>query len=68
MIDNLNASNVFCKRIEELGQGLQEQNKLIVIQLLQIKEFASKPSNSGNEFKGTSLGWQPFESKPQLYQ
>ncbi|XP_049634659.1 cilium assembly protein DZIP1 isoform X2 [Suncus etruscus] len=65
MIDNLNASNVFYKkRIEELGQRLQEQNKLIVTQRHQIKEFSSKPLNSGSEFKGTSLSWQPFESKP----
>lgn len=37
MIDNLNASNVFYKkRIEELGQRLQEQNKLIVTQRHQV--------------------------------
>lgn len=33
MIDDLNASNVFYKkRIEELGQRLQEQNELIITQ------------------------------------
>ncbi|XP_055965729.1 cilium assembly protein DZIP1 isoform X2 [Sorex fumeus] len=64
MIDNLNASNVFYKkRIEELGQRLQEQNELIVSQRHQIKEFSSKPFSSGTEFKGTPLSWQPFEPK-----
>lgn len=65
MIDNLNASNVFHKkRIEELGQRLQEQNELIISQRHQIKEFSSKPFTSGSDIKGASLSWQPFESKP----
>jgi len=53
MIDDLNASNVFYKkRIEELGQRLQEQNELIITQRQQIKEFTSKPLNSVSEPKG----------------
>ena len=37
MIDDLNASNVFYKkRIEELGQRLQEQNELIITQRQQV--------------------------------
>ncbi|XP_073068539.1 cilium assembly protein DZIP1 isoform X3 [Manis javanica] len=65
MIDDLNASNVFYKkRIEELGQRLQEQNELIITQRQQIKEFTRKPSNSISEPKGNPLTWQTFESKP----
>ncbi|XP_057563645.1 cilium assembly protein DZIP1 isoform X2 [Hippopotamus amphibius kiboko] len=65
MIDDLNASNVFYKkRIEELGQRLQEQNELIITQRQQIKEFTSKPLNGVSEPKGNPLTWQPFESKP----
>lgn len=65
MIDDLNASNVFYKkRIEELGQRLQEQNELIITQRQQIKEFTSKPLNSVSEPKGNPLIWQSFESKP----
>lgn len=65
VIDDLNVSNVFYKkRIEELGQRLQEQNELIVTQRQQIKEFTSKPLSSVNEPRGTSLTWQAFESKP----
>jgi len=65
MIDDLNASNVFYKkRIEELGQRLQEQNELIITQRQQIKEFTSKPLNSVSEPKGNPPTWQTFESKP----
>uniref|UniRef100_A0A8C7BIX4 Cilium assembly protein DZIP1 n=1 Tax=Neovison vison TaxID=452646 RepID=A0A8C7BIX4_NEOVI len=65
MIDDLNASNVFYKkRIEELGQRLQEQNELIITQRQQIKEFTSKPLNSVSEPKGNPVIWQTFESKP----
>ncbi|XP_071467694.1 cilium assembly protein DZIP1 [Marmota flaviventris] len=65
MIDDLNTSNVFYKkRIEELGQRLQEQNELIITQRQQIKEFTSKPLSSVSEPKGNSLSWQTFESKP----
>ncbi|XP_012996882.2 cilium assembly protein DZIP1 isoform X3 [Cavia porcellus] len=64
MIEDLNASNVFYKkRIEELGQKLQEQNELIITQRQQIKEFTSKPLGSVSEPKGNSLTRQPFESK-----
>ncbi|XP_043854615.1 zinc finger protein DZIP1 isoform X2 [Dromiciops gliroides] len=55
MIEDLNASNVFYKkRIEELGQRLQEQNELIITQKQQIKEFASKPLHTINEHNGNS--------------
>uniref|UniRef100_A0A8C9J414 Cilium assembly protein DZIP1 n=1 Tax=Panthera tigris altaica TaxID=74533 RepID=A0A8C9J414_PANTA len=65
MIDDLNASNVFYKkRIEDLGQRLQEQNELIITQRQQIKEFTSRPLNSVIEPKGNPLTWQTFESKP----
>ncbi|XP_042538581.1 zinc finger protein DZIP1 isoform X1 [Dipodomys spectabilis] len=65
MIDDLNASNAFYKkRIEELGQRLQEQNELIITQRQQIKEFTSKPSNNISEFRGASSAWQTFEPKP----
>lgn len=65
MIDDLNASNVFYKkRIEELGQRLQEQNELIITQRQQIKEFTSKPLNNVSEPKGNLLTWQTFEPKP----
>ncbi|XP_008540755.1 cilium assembly protein DZIP1 isoform X2 [Equus przewalskii] len=67
MIDDLNKSNVFYKkRIEELGQRLQEQNELIITQRQQIKEFTSKPLNSVSEPKGNPLTWQTFESKPTV--
>ncbi|CAK7288756.1 Cilium assembly protein DZIP1 [Vulpes lagopus] len=65
MIDDLNASNTFYKkRIEELGQRLQEQNELIIMQKQQIKEFTCKPLNSVSEPKGNPLTWQTSESKP----
>lgn len=64
MIDDLNSSNVlYKKKIEELGQKLQAQNKLIITQKQQIKEFRSKPLSSVSEPKGNSLTWQAFESK-----
>ncbi|XP_078223931.1 cilium assembly protein DZIP1 isoform X10 [Callithrix jacchus] len=52
-IDDLNASNVFYKkRIEELGQRIQEQNELILTQRQQIKECTCSPLNSVSESKG----------------
>uniref|UniRef100_A0A8C8S6L8 Cilium assembly protein DZIP1 n=1 Tax=Pelusios castaneus TaxID=367368 RepID=A0A8C8S6L8_9SAUR len=43
MTEDLNASNIFYKkRIEELGQRLQEQNELIISQKQQIKELSVK--------------------------
>ncbi|XP_060625470.2 cilium assembly protein DZIP1 isoform X1 [Anolis sagrei] len=45
MTEELNASNVFYKkRIEELGQRLQEQNDLIIAQKYQIQKLATKKS------------------------
>ncbi|XP_011890873.1 PREDICTED: zinc finger protein DZIP1 isoform X9 [Cercocebus atys] len=67
MIDDLNASNVFYKkRIEELGQRLQEQNELIITQRQQIKDFTCNPVNSISEPKGNPLAWQAFESQPAV--
>ncbi|XP_035148597.2 cilium assembly protein DZIP1 isoform X11 [Callithrix jacchus] len=64
-IDDLNASNVFYKkRIEELGQRIQEQNELILTQRQQIKECTCSPLNSVSESKGTPLAWQAFEAQP----
>ncbi|XP_017399057.1 zinc finger protein DZIP1 isoform X2 [Cebus imitator] len=64
-IDDLNASNVFYKkRIEELGQRIQEQNELILTQRQQIKECTCSPLNSVSDPKGTPLAWQTFESQP----
>lgn len=63
--ENSNANNIFYKkRIEELGQRIQEQNELIITQRQQIKEFASKPVSSVSEPKGTPLTWQVYEPKP----
>ena len=65
MIDDLNASHVFYKkRIEELGQRLQEQKELIITQRQQVKEFTRKPLNSVSEARGNPFTWQTFESKP----
>ncbi|XP_038615581.1 zinc finger protein DZIP1 isoform X3 [Tachyglossus aculeatus] len=63
-IVDLNASNVFYKkRIEELGQRLQEQNELIITQKKQIKAFSSKPLKS-NRGQNVSLStWQTSEAK-----
>ncbi|XP_020821466.1 cilium assembly protein DZIP1 isoform X2 [Phascolarctos cinereus] len=53
MIEDLNASNVFYKkRLEELGQRLQEQNELIITQKQQIKEFTSKRLHTISEQNG----------------
>nr|XP_048709364.1 cilium assembly protein DZIP1 isoform X3 [Caretta caretta] len=44
MTEDLNASNIFYKkRIEELGQRLQEQNELIISQKQQLKQLSTKP-------------------------
>nr|KAF6427447.1 DAZ interacting zinc finger protein 1 [Rousettus aegyptiacus] len=67
MIDDLNASNVFYKkRIEELGQRLQEQNELIITQRQQIKEFTSKPFNSVIEPKVNAPAPQTLDAKSSL--
>ncbi|XP_007501449.2 cilium assembly protein DZIP1 isoform X3 [Monodelphis domestica] len=64
MIEDLNSSNVFYKkRIEELGQRLQEQNELIITQRQQIKEFASKPSHTISEQNGKLISRQTSETK-----
>ncbi|XP_029397551.1 zinc finger protein DZIP1 isoform X3 [Mus pahari] len=64
MMKDLSADNVFYKRrVEELGQKLQEQNELIISQKQQIREFASKPYSSTSELKGTPLTRQTLEPK-----
>ncbi|XP_052588432.1 cilium assembly protein DZIP1 isoform X3 [Peromyscus californicus insignis] len=64
MMDDLSAHNVFYKRrIEELGQKVQEQNELILSQRQQIREFTSKPYISVGELKGNSLTWQALDSR-----
>lgn len=64
MMKDLSADNVFYKRrVEELGQKLQEQNELIISQKQQIREFASKPYSSISEPKGTPLTRQTPEPK-----
>ncbi|XP_036054851.1 zinc finger protein DZIP1 isoform X2 [Onychomys torridus] len=66
MMDDLSADNVFYKRrIEELGQKVQEQNELILSQRQQIREFTSKPYISVGELKGNPLAWQALDpSRP----
>ncbi|XP_070937250.1 cilium assembly protein DZIP1 isoform X4 [Macaca nemestrina] len=67
MIDDLNASNVFYKkRIEELGQRLQEQNELIITQRQQIKDFTCNPVNSISEPKVNAPALHPSETKSSL--
>ncbi|XP_072478207.1 cilium assembly protein DZIP1 isoform X3 [Notamacropus eugenii] len=69
MIEDLNASNVFYKkRIEELGQRLQEQNELIISQKQQIKEFASKPLHTINEQNGNPFVRQTLEKPVPIIQ
>ncbi|XP_028628177.1 zinc finger protein DZIP1 isoform X6 [Grammomys surdaster] len=64
MMKDLSADNVFYKRrVEELGQKLQEQNELIISQKQQIREFASKPYSNVSELKGTPLTRQTLEPK-----
>ncbi|KAI4063614.1 DAZ interacting zinc finger protein 1 [Homo sapiens] len=67
MIDDLNASNVFYKkRIEELGQRLQEQNELIITQRQQIKDFTCNPLNSISEPKVNAPALHTLETKSSL--
>ncbi|KAL1780937.1 zinc finger protein DZIP1 isoform X1 [Sigmodon hispidus] len=64
MMNDLSADNVFYKRrVEELGQKLQEQSELIISQRQQIKEFTSKPYSSVGELKGHPVTWQVPDSK-----
>ncbi|XP_031814420.1 zinc finger protein DZIP1 isoform X2 [Sarcophilus harrisii] len=62
MIEDLNSSNVcYKKRIEELGQQIQEQNELIISQKQQIREFVSKPLHTISEQNGSSSTKQTLE-------
>uniref|UniRef100_F7E064 Cilium assembly protein DZIP1 n=1 Tax=Callithrix jacchus TaxID=9483 RepID=F7E064_CALJA len=66
-IDDLNASNVFYKkRIEELGQRIQEQNELILTQRQQIKECTCSPLNSVSESKVNAPALHTLETKSSL--
>lgn len=65
MMDDLNTSNMFYKkRIEELGQRIQEQNEVIITQKQQIKEITSNLSHTAIEPRGTHLTWQTIDPKP----
>ncbi|XP_036614041.1 zinc finger protein DZIP1 isoform X2 [Trichosurus vulpecula] len=69
MIEDLNASNVFYKkRIEELGQRLQEQNELIITQKQQIKEFSNKPLHTISEQNGNPSARQTLERPVPIIQ
>uniref|UniRef100_A0A2K5PNL0 Cilium assembly protein DZIP1 n=1 Tax=Cebus imitator TaxID=2715852 RepID=A0A2K5PNL0_CEBIM len=66
-IDDLNASNVFYKkRIEELGQRIQEQNELILTQRQQIKECTCSPLNSVSDPKVNTPALHTLETKSSL--
>uniref|UniRef100_A0A2K5CB20 Cilium assembly protein DZIP1 n=1 Tax=Aotus nancymaae TaxID=37293 RepID=A0A2K5CB20_AOTNA len=66
-IDDLNASNVFYKkRIEELGQRIQEQNELILTQRQQIKECTCSPLNSVSDPKVNAPALHTLETKSSL--
>ncbi|CAH6822218.1 Dzip1 [Phodopus roborovskii] len=64
MMEDLSADNVFYKRrVEELGQKVQEQSELILSQKQQIREFTSKPYGSVGELKANALPWQAPDCK-----
>ncbi|XP_074155464.1 cilium assembly protein DZIP1 isoform X2 [Sminthopsis crassicaudata] len=64
MIEDLNSSNVcYKKRIEELGQQIQEQNELIISQKQQIREFATKPLHTISEQNVNALALKSLDSK-----
>uniref|UniRef100_A0ABM5FZG7 Cilium assembly protein DZIP1 isoform X1 n=1 Tax=Pogona vitticeps TaxID=103695 RepID=A0ABM5FZG7_9SAUR len=59
MGEALNASNSFYKkRIEELGQSLQEQNDLIIAQKYQIQKLASRKSVESIKSSGVKASAQ----------
>ncbi|XP_030423376.1 zinc finger protein DZIP1 isoform X2 [Gopherus evgoodei] len=67
MTEDLNASNIFYKkRIEELGQRLQEQNELIISQKQQIKELSTKSLVSIKPHAVNAPAQHVVESKPSL--
>ncbi|KAM6446475.1 cilium assembly protein DZIP1 isoform 2-T2 [Liasis olivaceus] len=64
--EDLNTSNIFYKkRLEELGQKLQEQNDLIITQKHQIEKLASKKpveNLKSSEVKASAQNVQPKSS------
>ncbi|XP_058042103.1 cilium assembly protein DZIP1-like isoform X3 [Ahaetulla prasina] len=69
--EELNMSNIFYqKRLEELGQKLQEQNDLIVIQKHQIEKLASKKpveNSKLSEVKTSAQNIQPKSSPSSMH-
>ncbi|XP_019380305.1 PREDICTED: zinc finger protein DZIP1 isoform X3 [Gavialis gangeticus] len=67
MTEDLNKSNTFYKkRIEELGQRLQEQNELILTQKKQIRELSTKSVANIKPYDVNSLAHQVVEPKSSL--
>ncbi|XP_013920067.1 PREDICTED: zinc finger protein DZIP1 isoform X2 [Thamnophis sirtalis] len=69
--EELNMSNIFYqKRLEELGQKLQEQNDLIIIQKNQIEKLASKKPVENlklSEVKTSAQNVQPKSSPSSMH-
>ncbi|XP_072217719.1 cilium assembly protein DZIP1 isoform X2 [Excalfactoria chinensis] len=65
--DDLNKNNTFYKRrIEELGERLQEQNDLIITQKKQIKELSTKSVANVKPYDTNTAVEHLEESKPSL--
>ncbi|NXL64902.1 DZIP1 protein, partial [Chordeiles acutipennis] len=65
--EDLNKNNTFYKRrIEELGQRLQEQNDLIITQKKQIKELSTRSVASIKSYDVNTTVEHLEESKPSL--
>ncbi|XP_009988438.1 PREDICTED: zinc finger protein DZIP1, partial [Tauraco erythrolophus] len=65
--EDLNKNNTFYKRrIDELGQRLQEQNDLIIIQKKQIKELSTRSVASIKPYDVNTTVERLEESKPSL--
>ncbi|NXG72687.1 DZIP1 protein, partial [Baryphthengus martii] len=65
--EDLNKNNTFYKRrIEELGQRLQEQNDLIITQKKQIKELSTRSVTSIKPYDVNTTVDHLEESKPSL--
>ncbi|XP_034273485.2 cilium assembly protein DZIP1 isoform X2 [Pantherophis guttatus] len=69
--EELNMSNIFYeKRLEEVGQKLQEQNDLIIIQKHQIEKLASKKpveNSKLSEVKTSAQNVQPKSSPSSMH-
>ncbi|XP_048349756.1 cilium assembly protein DZIP1 isoform X2 [Sphaerodactylus townsendi] len=67
LTEDLNASNAFYKkRIEELGQRLQEQNDLIITQKHQIQKLATKSIESIKLFDAKASAQNVVPAKSSL--